>query len=81
MVVEQATNWLTTWTTYAIFGQVIIRFTKLPPIVCYKVGSNKCKPFEKEYIALTSMRVFIVLLLVSLARSRISAIFFYWEKK
>jgi hypothetical protein len=54
----------------------MVRYTKLPTIVRYKVGSVKGKPLEEEYFALTSMRVSIVLLLVSLVRSRISATYF-----
>jgi hypothetical protein len=72
-VVGETTNWLTTWTTYAISGRVMVRYIKLLTIVWYKVGSDKNKLSEYEYFVLTSMGVPIVLLLVSLARSRISA--------
>jgi hypothetical protein len=54
----------------------MVRYSKLPMIVRYKVGSIKGKPSEEEYLALTSMRVSTVLLSVSLARSRISATYF-----
>jgi hypothetical protein len=80
-VVGEATNWLTIWTTYAISGRVMVRYTKLPTIVRYKVGSIKGKPSEEEYLALTSIGVSTVLLLVSLARSRISATYFDWERR
>jgi len=50
-------------------------------IVRYKVGSFKGKPSEEEYLALTSIRVSIVFLSVSLARSRISATYFDWERR
>jgi len=53
-----------------------VRYTKLPTIVWYKVESIKGKPSEEEYLALTSIEVSIVLLSVSLARSRISATYF-----
>jgi len=79
-VVGEATNWLTTWTTYVISGRVMVRYTKLPIIVQYKVGSVKGKPLEEEYLALTSMRVCTVLLLVSLAHLRIFATYFDWER-
>jgi len=51
----------------------MLRYTKLLTIVRYKVGSIKGKPSEEEYLALTSIGVSRILLLVSLARSRISA--------
>jgi hypothetical protein len=54
----------------------MVRYTKIPTIVRYKVGSVKGKPSEEEYFALTSMRVSIVLLSFSLAGSRISATYF-----
>ena len=54
----------------------MVRYTKLPTIVQYKVGLVKCKPSEEEYLALTSMRVSTILLSVSLARSRISTAYF-----
>jgi hypothetical protein len=54
----------------------MVRYTKLPIIVWYKVGSEKNKLLEEEYFALTSIGVSIILLSVSLARSRISATFF-----
>ena len=54
----------------------MVRYTKIPTIVRYKVGSVKCKPSEEEYLALTLMGVSIVLLSLSLAYSRISAIYF-----
>jgi hypothetical protein len=53
-----------------------MRYTKLLTIVWYKVGSDKSKSSEEKYFVLTSMRVFIVLLSVSLAYSRISTIYF-----
>jgi len=51
----------------------MMRYTKLPTIVWYKVGFIRGKPSEEEYLALTSIGVSTVLLSVSLARSRISA--------
>ena len=48
MVVGEATNSLTTWTTYAISGLVIVRYIKLSTIVQHKVGSDKGKPSEKN---------------------------------
>jgi len=57
------------------------RYTKLPIIVRYKVGSVKGKPLEKEYLMLTSMGVSTVLLSVSLIHSRISATYFDWERR
>jgi hypothetical protein len=72
MVVGEATNWLTTWITYAIFRWVIWRYIKLPTIVRYKLGFDKGKPSEEEYFMLTSKRVSTVLLSVSLVHSRIS---------
>jgi len=51
----------------------MVRYTKLSTIGRYKVGSITGKPSEEEYLALTSMGVFTVLLSVSLARLRISA--------
>jgi hypothetical protein len=54
----------------------MVRYTNLPTIVQYKVGFVKGKPSEEENLALTSMRVCIVLLLVSLARLRIFATYF-----
>jgi len=54
----------------------MVRYTKLPTIVRYKVGSIKGKPSEEEYLALTLMRVSTVLLSTSLARSRIAATYF-----
>jgi len=80
-VVEEATNWLTTWIAYAIFGRVMVTYTKLPTIIQYKVGSVKDKLSEEEYLALTSVRVSTVLLSVSLARSRTSATYFNWERR
>ena len=80
-VVGEATNWLTTWTTYAISERVMVRYTKLPTIVRYKVGSIKGKPSEEEYLALTSIGVSRILLLVSLPRSRIFATYFDWERR
>ena len=80
-VVGEATNRLTTWTTYVISGRLIVRYTKLPTMVQYKVGSVKGKPSEEEYLALTSMRVSTVLLSVSLVCSRISATYFVWERR
>jgi hypothetical protein len=74
-VVGEATNWLTTWTTYAIFGQVIVRYAKLPTIVWYKVGFVKGIPSKEEYFALTSMRVSTVLLSISLTLKNIYNIF------
>jgi len=70
-IVGEATNWLTTWTIYAISGRVMVRYTKLPTIVRYKVRSIRGKPSEEECLALTSIGVSKVLFLVSLARSRI----------
>ena len=58
-----------------------MRYTKLLTIVWYKVGSVKDKPSEEEYLVLTSMGVSIVLLSVSLARSRISTTYFFTEKE
>jgi hypothetical protein len=52
-VVGEATNWLTTWIAYEISGWVMVRYTKLPIIVRYKVRSIKGKPSEEEYLALT----------------------------
>jgi hypothetical protein len=80
-VVGEATNWLTTWTTYAISGWVMVRYTKLPTIVRYKIGSIKGKPSEEDYLALTSIGVSTILLSVSRARSRISATYFDWERR
>jgi hypothetical protein len=54
----------------------MVRYTKLPTIVWYKIGSIKGNISEEEYLALTSIEVSIVLLAVSLARSRISATYF-----
>jgi hypothetical protein len=54
----------------------MVRYTKLPTIVRYNVGSIKGKPSEEEYLALTLIEVSIVLLSVSLARLRISATYF-----
>jgi len=54
----------------------MVRYTNLPAILQYKVGSIKVKPLEEEYLALTSIGVSIVLLLVSLVYSRISATYF-----
>jgi len=54
----------------------MVRYTKLPTIVRYKVEYIKGKPLEEEYLALTSIGVSTVLLSVSLARSRISATYF-----
>jgi hypothetical protein len=54
----------------------MVRYTKLPTIVQYKVGLVKGKPSKEEYLALTSMRVSTFLLSVSLARSKISATYF-----
>jgi len=54
----------------------MVRYTKLPTIVRYKVEYIKGKPSEEEYFALTSIGVSTVLLSVSLARSRISATYF-----
>jgi len=54
----------------------MVRYTKLPTIVQYKVGSIKGKPSEEDYLALISIGVYTVLLSVSLARSRISATYF-----
>jgi len=45
----------------------MVRYTKLPTIARYKVGSVKGKPSEEEYLLLTSMGVSTVLLSVSLA--------------
>ena len=45
----------------------MVRYTKIPTIVRYKVGSVKGKPSEEEYLLLTSMGVSTVLLSVSLA--------------
>jgi hypothetical protein len=81
MVIGELTNWLTTWTTNAISERVIVRYTKLLTIIRYKVGSVKDKPLKEEYLVLTLMGVFIVLLLVSLARSRISVTYFDWERR
>jgi hypothetical protein len=81
MVIGELTNWLTTWTTYAISERVIVRYTKLLTIIRYKVGSVKDKPLKEEYLVLTLMRVFTVLLLVSLARSRIFVTYFDWERR
>jgi hypothetical protein len=44
----EALNWLTTWTTYTIYGRVIMRYTKLQTIVQYKVVFGKSKPSEKN---------------------------------
>jgi len=44
-----------------------MRYIKLPIIIWYKVGSVKGKPLEEEYLALTLMRISIVLLSVNLA--------------
>ena len=54
----------------------MVRYTKLPAIVRYKVGSIKGKSLEEEYLVLTSIEVSIVLLSISLARSRISTTYF-----
>jgi len=54
----------------------MVRYTKLLIIVRYKVRSAKGIPSEEQYLVLTSIRVFIVLLSVSLARLRISATYF-----
>jgi len=53
-----------------------MRYTKLSIIVQYKVRSVKDKLSEEEYLVLTLMGVSTVLLLVSLARSRISTTYF-----
>lgn len=63
---------LTTWTTYTISSLVIVRYTKLPIIVWNNIGYDKDTSLEKEYFALTSMRELTILLLVSLARLKIS---------
>ena len=47
-VVGKVTNWLTTWIAYEISGWVMVRYTKLPIIVRYKVRSIKGKPSEEE---------------------------------
>jgi hypothetical protein len=80
-VVGETTNWLTTWTTYAIFRRLVVRYTKHPTIVWYEVWSVKGKPSEEEYFALTSMGVSTVLLSVSLTYSRISATYFDRERR
>jgi hypothetical protein len=54
----------------------MVRYTKIPTIAQYKVGSIKGEPSEEEYLALTSIGVSTVLLSVSLARLRISATYF-----
>jgi len=54
----------------------MVRYTKIPIIVQYKIGSIKGKPSEEEYLALTSIWVSIVLWSVNLARSRISTTYF-----
>jgi hypothetical protein len=54
----------------------MVRYTKLPTIVWYKVGSVKGKPLEEKYHVLTSIEVSKVLLSISLAHSRISATYF-----
>jgi hypothetical protein len=59
----------------------MVRYTKLPTIIRYKVEYVKGKPSEEEYPALTSMGISTILLLVSLARSRISATYFDWERR
>jgi hypothetical protein len=63
----------------------MVRYTKLPIIVRYKVESIKGKPSEEdteeEYLALTLIGVSTILLSVSLARSRISATYFDWERR
>jgi hypothetical protein len=43
MLVGEAINKLTTWTSYAISKQVIVKYTNLLIIVRYKIGSDKCK--------------------------------------
>jgi len=80
-IVGEATNWLTTWTTYAISQQVMVRYIKLPTIVRYKVGTIKGKPSKEKYLALTSIGVFTVLLSVNIVRSRIFVTYFDWEKR
>jgi len=57
----------------------MVRYTKLPTILRYKVGYVKGKPSEEEYIALTLTGVSTVLLSVSLTRSKISATYFDYE--
>jgi hypothetical protein len=58
-----------------------MRYIKFPTTVWYKAWSDKGKLSKEEYFALTSIRASIVLLWVSLAHSKISAIYFDWEKK
>jgi multidrug transporter EmrE-like cation transporter len=58
-----------------------MRYTKLPTIVQYKVGFGKSKPSEEKYPALISIGISIVLLSISLARSKISISYFYWERR
>jgi hypothetical protein len=50
------------------------RYIKFPIIIRNKVEFVKGKPSEEEYLALTSIKEYTVLLLVSLARLRFSAI-------
>jgi len=57
----------------------MVRYTKLPIKVWYKVGSDKGKSSEEEYFALTSIGVSTILLSVNLAHSKISATYFNWE--
>jgi regulation of enolase protein 1 (concanavalin A-like superfamily) len=77
-VVGETINWLT---TYAIYRWVIVRYTKLPTIVQYKVGFVKGRPTEEKYLMLTLMRVSTVFLSISLVRLRISATYFDWERR
>jgi len=79
--VGKTTNWLTIWTTHAMYGWVIMRYTKLSTIVWYKVGSDKSKSLEEEYIVLNSMRVSTILLSVSLTHSKIFVTYFDWERR
>ena len=80
-VVGEVINWLIIWTVYVISGRVMVRYIKFLIIVRYKVGFIKGKLSEEEYFALILIGVFTVLLSVSLVRSRISVIYFDWERR
>ena len=69
------------WTLYAILGHVIVRYTKLPTIVRYKVEFDKGVPSEEEYLAFNLREVLNLQELVRSTCWRMSTMYLNWESR
>ena len=63
-----------------MFKCVIVRYTKLPTMAQYKVGSSQRVPPKKKYRTLTLKRLSTILVLVRRTWSRMSTMYLDYQR-